>query len=77
MNNYYSFDNFDLDLNSSSFQIIIWGLYIGVVLGTLGSILFRVYSGKIIKALINASANGENSAKKKDKHPAQMWDAYF
>ena len=63
MNTYYSFDNFDLDLNGSSFQIIIWGLYIGVVLGTLGSILFRVYSGKIIKALINASANGENSAK--------------
>lgn len=63
MNTYYSFDNFDLDLNGSSFQIIIWGLYIGVVLGTLGSILFRVYSGKIIRALINASADGENSAK--------------
>ena len=63
MNTYYSFDNFDLDLNGSSFQIIIWGLYIGVVLGTLGSILFRVYSGRIIKALINSGADAENSAK--------------
>lgn len=63
MNNYYSFDNFDIDLNGSTFHIIIWGLYIGIMLGTLGSILFRVYSSKIIKAITACGASDENSAK--------------
>ena len=61
--NNYSFDNFNIDLSGSSFQIIIWGIYIGILFGTLGSILFRVYTSKIIKALVKNSALDENSAK--------------
>ena len=63
MNHHYSFDNFNIDLNVSSFQIIIWGIYIGILLGTLGSVLFRVYSSKIIKALVANGASDESSAK--------------
>ena len=61
--NNYSFDNFNVDLSGSNFQIIIWGIYIGILLGTLGSIMFRVYTSKIIKALIKNSAFDESSAK--------------
>lgn len=63
MDKYYSYENFDIDVNGSMFPLIIWGLYIGIVCGALGSILFRVYSGKIVKALLSQAASDENTAK--------------
>ena len=63
MDKYYSYENFDIDVNGSMLPLIIWGLYIGIVCGALGSILFRVYSSKIVKALISQSACDESSAK--------------
>ena len=59
----YYYDNFDINVNDVSFKLIIWGLYIGIVLGTLGSVIFRHYSGKIIKSLVRSSANSEETAK--------------
>lgn len=63
MDKYYSYENFDIDVNGSMFPLIIWGLYIGIVCGALGSILFRVNSSKIIKALLAQSATDESTAK--------------
>ena len=63
MDKFYSYENFDIDFSGPMFPLIIWGLYIGIVAGALGSILFRVYSSRIIKALLSSSASEESTAK--------------
>jgi hypothetical protein len=62
MGKYYSYSNFDIDVNSSALPLIIWGIYIGIVLGALGSILFRVHSAKLVKALVKNSADSEEKS---------------
>lgn len=59
----YSFENFDLDVNSSSMLIIIIGIAVGLLVGIALSLVCRVVSGKVIKALKNAEAVDEDSAK--------------
>lgn len=60
---YYNYQNFNIDVNGEMLPIIIWGLYIGIMLGVLGSIVCRIYSSRIIQALKKHSATDENSAK--------------
>lgn len=59
----YFYENFDIDVNGSSLPLIIWGLYIGIMLGVLGSIIVRMYSNKIISALTKHGACDESSAR--------------
>lgn len=63
MDKYYSYENFDIDINGSMLPLIIWGLYIGIVFGVLGSILFRINSSRLVKSLLAASASEESTAK--------------
>ncbi|MBQ4354123.1 MAG: hypothetical protein IJC71_04440 [Clostridia bacterium] len=59
----YFYENFDIDVNGTSMPLIIWGLYIGIVLGVLGSIICRIYSSRIITALVKNGCTDEASAK--------------
>lgn len=58
----YSFENFSIDVNGSSMYIIVWGLYIGIVLGVLGALITRVYSSRLITAIVKAGASDEEHA---------------
>lgn len=59
----YFYENFDIDVNGTSMPLIIWGIYIGIMLGVLGSILCRIYSSRIIQKLIKNGCCDAASAK--------------
>lgn len=59
----YSFENFDLDVNSSSMIFIIVGIAVGLLIGIAASLICKVTSYKVIKALKAAGAVDEDSAK--------------
>lgn len=59
----YFYDNFDIDVNGSTMPLIIWGIYIGIMLGVLGSILCRIYSSRLIQALMKNGCCDADSAK--------------
>ena len=61
-NKLYSFENFNIDVNGASMYIIVWGLYIGIMLGVLFALITRVYSGRLIAALVKAGANDPSTA---------------
>ena len=63
----YSYDNFDIDVNSPSFLFLIWGLYAGILLGVLFSLITRVHSYKVIHALTENGAEDRESAKTLDE----------
>lgn len=60
---YYSFENLNIDVNSDMLPLIIWGIYIGIMLGVLGSLICRIYSSRLIQALVKNGAADEGSAK--------------
>lgn len=60
---YYNYDNFNIDVNGDTLPIIIWGIYIGIMLGVLGSIVCRIYSSRLVQSLVKNGAMDENSAK--------------
>lgn len=59
----YSFENFDIDVNSSSMLVIIIGLAIGLLVGIILSLICKSVAGKVVKALGKHGAVDENSAK--------------
>lgn len=61
-NKLYSFENFNIDVNGSAMYIIVWGLYIGIMIGVLGALITRVYSNRLISALVKAGATDSDSA---------------
>ena len=61
-NKIYSFENFNIDVNGASMYIIVWGLYIGIMLGVLFALITRVYSGRLIAALVKAGATDADHA---------------
>ena len=61
-NKLYSFENFNIDVNGSTMYIIVWGLYIGIMIGVLGALITRVYSSRLITALVKAGASDPDSA---------------
>lgn len=61
--NYYNYENLNIDVNGDMLPIIIWGIYIGIMIGVLGSIITRIYSGRLIQALVKNGASDAASAK--------------
>jgi len=61
-NKLYSFENFNIDVNGSTMQVIVWGLYIGIMIGVFGALITRFYSNRIITALVKAGATDPDSA---------------
>lgn len=59
----YYYNNFDVDVNSGSFYLLIGAILAGVLIGILGSLVIRSSCGRIVKALLAAEANSEASAK--------------
>ena len=61
-NKIYYYQNFDIDVNNGSLDILLWSIYAGVILGVLASLLYRVYTSSFFRALISAGALDENHA---------------
>ncbi len=61
-NKLYSFENFNIDVNGSAMYIIVWGLYIGIMLGVLFALITRVYSGRLIASLVKSGATEAGAA---------------
>lgn len=50
----YSYENFDLSsLSSESLEVIVWGICIGIIIGTLFSIFYKTYTSSLFKQLIS------------------------
>ena len=65
-NRYYQYPGLGInnfDRGSTSFLVIVWGLYAGILLGVLYSIIMRVSSHKVIKALSDHGAATKGTAK--------------
>lgn len=62
MSKIYTFDNFNLDVNSSSFIIIVVGVAVGLLFGIISSVICKSVSGKVVKSLRRLSASDEGSA---------------
>ncbi len=63
LSKFYTYANFDVNLNSTSFLVIVWGLYAGILLGVLYSLVMRVNSHKVIKALSEKGAVSKGTSK--------------
>jgi len=61
-NKIYYFQNFDIDVNNGSLELLLWSIYAGIILGILGSLMYRVYTHSFISAVIKADALNENNA---------------
>ena len=59
----YSFENFDIDVNSSSMLVIIVGLAVGLLVGIVLSLICKSVAGKVVKSLGQHGAVDESSAK--------------
>ena len=59
----YSFENFDIDVNSSSMLVIIVGLAVGLLVGVVLSLICKSVAGKVVKSLGQHGAVDESSAK--------------
>ncbi len=58
----YYYTNFDIDVNSGSLEVILWSVYAGIIIGVLAAILYRVYTGSFIRAMVDAGAVDESHA---------------
>ena len=58
----YSFENFDLDVNNGSLELLLWSVYAGIVLGVGSSLLYRVYTHSFVNAVIQSGALDEDHA---------------
>ncbi len=52
----YVFENLDLNINGSSFLFIVWGICVGILLGVLLSLIYRVHAHKIVASLTEHGA---------------------
>jgi hypothetical protein len=59
----YYFENFDIDVNSSSMLVVILGLAVGMLIAIILSLIFKSVSGKVVKALVSCGARDADSAK--------------
>ena len=60
---YYTYENFpDIALNNVSYLILIGGIYVGILLGVLFAMIYRVNSHKVVKALREREAADRESA---------------
>lgn len=58
----YSFENFDIDVNNGSLEILLWSVYAGIIVGVGSSLLYRVCTHSFVNAVIQAGALDENNA---------------
>ena len=58
----YVFENLDLDINGSSFLFIVWGICVGILLGVLLSLVYRVHAHKLVTALTEHGASDREHA---------------
>ena len=58
----YVFENLDLDINGSSFLFIVWGIAVGILLGVLLSLIYRVHAHKLVAALAEHGATDREHA---------------
>ncbi len=59
----YSYKNFDIDINGEVLPIIVWGIWAGILIAVVLSIVCRSYTGGLIRRLKNARAVDRESAK--------------
>ena len=58
----YSFENFDIDVNNGSLEILLWSVYAGIIVGVGSSLLYRVCTHSFVDAVIKAGALDEDHA---------------
>lgn len=59
----YSYENFDLSsLSAESFEVIVWGICTGIIVGTLLSIFYKTYTYSLFKQLISNEIFDESKA---------------
>ena len=58
----YVFENLELDINGSSFLFIVWGISVGILLGVLLSLIYRVHAHKLVTALAEHGATDREHA---------------
>ncbi|MBQ9717869.1 MAG: hypothetical protein IJV76_07735 [Clostridia bacterium] len=61
-NKIYYYQNFDIDVNNGSLELLLWSVYAGIILGVLGSLIYRVCTHSFVDAVIKAGALNENNA---------------
>ncbi len=60
---YYTYKNFDMDINGSALPIIVWGIWAGVLLGVLAALVCRSCTGGLVHRLKKAGASDKSCAK--------------
>lgn len=59
----YYYENFDLSsLSASSLEVVIWGICAGIIIGTLCSIIYKVYTHSLFKQIIQNEIYSEAKA---------------
>lgn len=62
-----NYNNFDLSsVSDTALEVIVWGICIGVIFGTLISIFYKAYTSSFIKALVKNEIYTEDAAKPVD-----------
>lgn len=61
-NKIYYYQNFDIDVNNGSLEILLWSIYAGIILGVLASLVYRVCTHSFVSAMIKAGALNEDNA---------------
>ncbi len=63
----YNYNNFDLSsLSGVTLEVLVWGVCIGVIIGTLIAIFYKVYTSSFIKALVKNKIFTEEASKTVD-----------
>lgn len=58
----FAYENLAFSGSSITLTVIIWGVYIGLVVGCIASAYSRDYLGRIVRALVSAQCRDEKSA---------------
>lgn len=58
----YYYQNFDIDVNNGSLELLLWSIYVGIMLGVLASLVYRVCTHSFVSAVIDAGALDEERA---------------
>lgn len=58
----YYYQNLSLPENLDSLDVLVWGMYIGIVIGATVATIDKLYCGRMIKALIEKNARTPETA---------------
>ncbi len=62
-NKTYIYTNLNIDINGEVLPLIIWGIWAGVLIGVIASLIYRSFTGGLIRRLKDAQASDRDSAK--------------